>query len=94
MRDLDDAMKSPRMGGYFQGDVHDPHRSVHIVQRHLDAFAREREAAVWQEAANWMEEGIFDLTATAHNAVGVIRRMRDQATKKFRARAAEARGKE
>jgi len=50
MRDLDDAMKSPRMGGYFQGDVHDPHRSVHIVQRHLDAFAREREAAVVREA--------------------------------------------
>ena len=81
---------------------------AHCAALALETFARElcdkgdqawekiyheREATVWEEAANWMEEEIFDLTATVDDAVGVIRRIREQAAKKFRARAAEERTK-
>jgi hypothetical protein len=46
LRELDTTMKSPR-GDYYQGDVADPNRTLHIVERHLNAaIADEREACL------------------------------------------------
>jgi hypothetical protein len=42
LRELNDAMKSPR-GDYYQGDLHDPHRTLHIIERHIRA---DREEAI------------------------------------------------
>jgi hypothetical protein len=48
LHELDDRMKSPR-GDYYQGDVADPHLSLHIVERHIDALlARLREQCEYE----------------------------------------------
>ena len=40
LRELDNAMKSPR-GDYYQGDIANPHRALHIVERHVAAALQE-----------------------------------------------------
>jgi len=57
LRELDDAMKSPR-GDYYQGDIADPHRALHIVERHVAAALQEprgQQAGIWPSVC----EGCF-----------------------------------
>jgi hypothetical protein len=55
LRELGDAMKSPR-GDYYQGDIADPHRALHIVAKHIAAYT---EAALkeWKQGNEmWFNE--------------------------------------
>ena len=46
LRDLNDAMSNPRTGDYYQGDISDPHRTLHMIEA---AFLAEHDAARAQQ---------------------------------------------
>ena len=48
LRDLNDAMSNPRTGDYYQGDISDPHRTLHMIEA---AFLAEHDAAYAEQRA-------------------------------------------
>lgn len=70
LQELNNAMRSPR-GDYYQGDVADPHRSLHIVQRHVALALRERERETWEAAAKGVEAMIAEEKRRAGDVVDV-----------------------
>jgi hypothetical protein len=56
------AMKSPR-GDYYQGDIADPHRTLHIVERHLDAAPAQAVAEKDEEIERWKQSMEIALSA-------------------------------
>ena len=71
LRELDDAMKSPR-GDYYQGDIADPHRALHIVERHVAAALQEPRDTLAAVQASYEE--LAALYAKADAEIGRLRR--------------------